>query len=91
MKEEGFTLLLPDVQQMRGLARALQVRLRGEVAQGRFDDAVRTLKTMFALSRHLGQHPTFIGNLVGIAIASIAIVPLEEMLGSPAAPTCTGR
>ena len=41
---------------------------------------------MFAMSRHLGEHPTFIGNLVGIAIASIAIVPLEEMLGQPGCP-----
>ncbi len=38
---------------------------RAEVALGRFDDALRTAKTMFAMSRHLGEHPTLIGNLVG--------------------------
>ena len=71
---------------MRTLARALQVRFRAEVALGRFDDAIRTAKTMFAMSRHLGEHPTLIGNLVGIAIAYVAIEPLEEMLEQPGCP-----
>jgi hypothetical protein len=86
LKTDGFFLLLPDVQQMRGLARALAVRFRAEVALGRFDDAIRTCKTMFAMSRHLGEQPTFIGNLVGIAAGSIAIGPLEEMLNQPGCP-----
>jgi hypothetical protein len=86
LKEDGISTLLPDVQQMRGLARALQVRFRAEVALGRFDDAIRTAKTMFAMARHLGEHPTLIGNLVGIAIANIAIGPLEEMLQQPGCP-----
>jgi hypothetical protein len=86
LKAEGIYLLLPDVQQLRSLNRALAVRFRAEVASRRFDDAIRTAKTMFAMSRHLNEHPTFIGNLVGIAIASVAIVPLEEMLEQPGCP-----
>ena len=34
----------------------------------------------------MGEHPTLIGDLVGIAIASIAIGPLEEMLSQPVCP-----
>jgi hypothetical protein len=86
LKTDGFNLLLPDVQQMRALARALLVRFRSEVAMGRFDDAIRTAQTMFAMSRHMGEHPTLIGDLVGIAIAAMAIGPLEEMLGQPGSP-----
>ena len=82
----GIELLLPEVQQIRSLARALQVRFRAEIAQGRFDDAIRTAKTMFAISRHLGEHPTLIGDLVGMAIASLAISPLEEMLEQAGLP-----
>jgi hypothetical protein len=85
-KTEGIGLLLPDVQQMRKLALALKVRFRAEVALGRFDDAIRTAKTMFALARHLDEHPTLIGDLVGIAIATIAIGPLDEMLEQPGSP-----
>jgi len=86
LKTDGIGLLLPDVQQMRVLANALQLRFRAEVALGHFDDAVRTAKTMFALARHLGEHPTLIGDLVGIAIAVVAIRPLEEMLEQPGCP-----
>jgi hypothetical protein len=86
LKTDGIGLLLPDVQQMRILANALKVRFRAEVALGHFDDAVRTAKTMFALARHMGEHPTLIGDLVGIAIAVVAIGPLEEMLEQPGCP-----
>jgi hypothetical protein len=86
LKTDGVGLLLPDLQQMRPLANALKVRFRAEVALGRFDDALRTAKTMFAMSRHMGGHPTMIGNLVGIAIAFVAIGPLEEALQRPGCP-----
>jgi hypothetical protein len=86
VKTDGIGLLLPDVQQLRRLAQALKVRFRAEVALGRYDDAIRTAKTMFAMSRHMGEHPTLIGDLVGIAIAYVAIGPLEEMLEQPGSP-----
>jgi hypothetical protein len=86
LKADGIGTLLPDVQKMRSLARALQVRFRGEVAAGRFDDAIRTAKTLFAMSRHMGEHPTLIGNLVGMAIANVGIEPLQEMLEQPGCP-----
>jgi hypothetical protein len=86
LKRDGINLLLPEIQQMRKLAGALKVRFRAEVAEGRFDDAIVTAKTMFALSRHLGDHPTLIGDLVGIAVAALAIGPLDEMIEQPNSP-----
>ena len=86
LRSDGFSTLLPDVQGMRTLARALAVRFRSEIASGRIDDAIRTAKTMFAMAHQLGEHPTLIGDLVGIAIASIAIPPLEEMIQQPDCP-----
>jgi hypothetical protein len=86
MKADGIYTSIPDMRQLRPLASALKVRFRGEVALGRFDDALRTAKTMFAMSRHLGEHPTFVGNLYGFAIANLAIGPLEEMLEQPNCP-----
>src|SRR5262249_7960079 len=85
-KADGINLLLPDVQVMRALAAALQERFRSEVALRHFDDAVRTAKTMLAMSRHMGEHPTLIGDLVGMALAFVAIGPLEEMLEQPGSP-----
>lgn len=85
-REEGIYLLLPEVQQMRTLARALQVRFRVEVAQKRFSDAIRTAQTLFALARHHSEHPTLIAHLVGLSIAAAAVGPLEEMIGQPGCP-----
>ncbi len=86
MRRDGFSTLLPDVQVLRRLADVLKVRLRAAVAERRFDDALVTAKTMFALSRCLGQHPALVGDLVGLAVASMAVDPLEEMIKQPGCP-----
>lgn len=86
MKADGIRLLIPDVQEMRVLAKALKVRCRAEVAAGRIDAALRTEQTMFAMSQHLGEHLTLIGELVGGAIAQGALDLLEEMLERPDCP-----
>jgi hypothetical protein len=86
LKTDGIGLLLPDLQQLRSVANGLKVRFRAEAAQHRFDDGLGTAKTLFAMARHLGEHPTLIGDLVGIAITYAAIGPLEEMLEQPGCP-----
>ncbi len=86
LRVDGNYVLLPDLQEMRLLVGALKVRFRAEVAQGRFDDAIRTAKTFFAISRHLSEHPTLIADLVAIFAANAAIGPLEEMLEQPGCP-----
>jgi hypothetical protein len=86
LRTDGVGLLLPDLQKMRELATALQARFRDEIALRKFDDAIVTAKTMFALSRHMGEHPTLIGDLVAIAIAQVTLAPLEEMLQQPGCP-----
>ena len=86
LRVDGLFLLLPDIQEMRLLIGALKVRFRAEVALGRFDDAIRTAKTMFAIARHLSEHPTLIADLVAMFAANSAIGPLEEMLQQPGCP-----
>ena len=86
VKTDGVSLLLPDLQDLRSLSYPLKLRFRAEIALGRFDQALRTAKTMFALTRHLSENPTLIGNLVAMVVANAAIGPLEEMLEQPACP-----
>lgn len=86
LKSDGFSLLVPDVQKMRTLANPLQARFRREVSQRDFAAALRTAKTMFALSRHVSEHPTLVGGLVAAAIATVTMEPLEEMLQQPGCP-----
>jgi hypothetical protein len=85
-KREGPLLLLPDLQELRQLAGALKVRFRFEVAERRFDDALATAKTMLALSRHLGEHPALIGQVIAVAVGSLALGPLDEMISQPGCP-----
>lgn len=86
LRIDGIALLLPDLQKMRELARSLQKRFHHEASLRQFDDALVTAKTMFAMARHMGDHPTLIGALVGIAIAATGIEPLEAMLQQPGCP-----
>ena len=64
---------LPGIQQARELARALAARAMWELAEGSQVDAWRDLMTMHRLGRLVGQGPTVIEYLVGIAIESLAI------------------
>jgi len=85
-KSEGPRLLMPEIQQMRMLAMALRVRCRGAVAEKRFEDAIMTTKTNLALARHMQAHPSIIADLVGLAIAVVALGPVEEMIQQPGCP-----
>jgi len=86
LKSDGIGLLIPDVQKIRAVAAGLKERFHREVADNRLDDALVTAKTLFAMARHTAEHPTLIGELVGIAITFIAIGQFEEMLERPACP-----
>jgi hypothetical protein len=86
IKRGGIEGLPGELGPLQVLATALQVRFRGEVAGRRFDDAVRTAKTMFALARHMGEHPTEVANLVGLWVAHLSLGTLEEMVQQPGCP-----
>jgi hypothetical protein len=75
-----------ELGQLQVLAAALRVRLRAEVAGRRFDDAIRAAKTMFALSRHMGEHGTEVANLIGLWAAHLTLGGLEEMVQQPGCP-----
>jgi hypothetical protein len=83
---EGLGLVLPELGPLRILAEALQVRFRAQVAGRHFDEAIGTAKTMFALARHLGEHPTPAANLLGLSVADLALDTLEEMVQQPGCP-----
>lgn len=79
-------LTLPAIQKSRELASLLFWRLRVEIADRRFDDALVTAQTMFVLARTLGEHPSLVADLVGVAIENMAIATIDEMIGQPGSP-----
>jgi hypothetical protein len=86
VQNDGMDLLVPEADPLRVLGLALQVRFRAEVALRRFDEALRSAKTMLALARHLGEYPSEAANLTGLVVANGALDRLEEMLQQPACP-----
>ncbi len=65
-------VLLPLMQETRGIARALWARALLRIHEGDLEGAQSDLLACHRLARHLSQHPTLIGLLVAYAIESIA-------------------
>ncbi|MEQ8787966.1 MAG: hypothetical protein RIC55_16790 [Pirellulaceae bacterium] len=83
---ELFSMLLPDVQQARRIARLLALQARVEIATGEFEQAVTTLRTLFSVSRHVARQPFLISGLVGLAIASQGLDVVEDFARASEAP-----
>jgi hypothetical protein len=71
---------------MRDLARLLALRARLEILEGHTDRALRALQTGFAAAKHVGETPTLISYLVGVAMATVTARELELLLSQPGAP-----
>jgi hypothetical protein len=85
-RREGMLLLLPEVQSFRRLGSIVLLKARLQMAEGQYEQALRTLRTNMALGRHLGRGPTQIHVLVGAAIATQTLQGVEELLRCAGAP-----
>lgn len=81
-----FTILLPEFQTLRAIARALRLRARWQVAKHQYDDAVETMAATYAMARHGGDGQTLIQGLVGISFVGMIAQVQEDMAGQPGAP-----
>jgi hypothetical protein len=81
-----FETLLPDVQQCRMFARILASQARLGVSQGKFEDAVRTFRTNYALARNVAAGETIVNGLVGIASCGIMFPQNIEYVQQPNSP-----
>ena len=81
-----YTIQLPDAQQSRSYSRILAVKARIEIANGNFDDAVKTFQTNYALARNVAKGETLIHGLIGIAINGCMFPQITEFVQQPKAP-----
>jgi hypothetical protein len=86
VQSEGLEFQAGELPALRALAIALQTRLRVQVANKKFTEAINGAKTMFKLARDLGEYPAPEANLFGIAIVNMALDTFEEMLQQPGCP-----
>lgn len=84
---ETIEILLPEFQEMRSLARVLQLEIRLAIAERRYDDAIQTLQVGFRLGESTGQAIDFlIARLVGLAINGIMSGEVENLIQSADCP-----
>jgi len=76
-----------DLSKYRELAFVLAVQARLQIAQGLFDQAFSNIRTGIVMARHLGEGPTLIEGLVGVATGALMCKQLEEVIQYPDAPT----
>lgn len=86
LREGGVATLLPEIQEMRSFARILALRARVEIAEGSFNDAATTLRTMIRTSQHVSESGTLISSLVGVACDGLAISEVENWIGAADSP-----
>jgi hypothetical protein len=86
LREEGYSLLIPDVQGFRTFGQMLALRARLDMLDGQFDQTVTDLQTGFALSRHVSEAPCLVNSLVGMAIGESMFSQLEEFVQLDKAP-----
>lgn len=80
------TMLLPEIQQTRMYTRLLSAKARLEIAEGKYAEAARTLQVGYAEARHVGQGPTIINALIGVAIAGIMDYQVQDWIQQPDSP-----
>lgn len=77
----ALDLPLPEIQEMRSLARLLQLQVRLQVAEGKIDEAIETLQVGFRLGEATGQAADFlIARLVGLTITSNMLKEVETCI-----------
>jgi hypothetical protein len=84
--EMGLLTPLPELQRLRSAGRLVALRTRLEVATGRFDKAVVTLRTNLALCRHTGETEAIIHYLVGNSMVVDSFQQLDAFVGAANAP-----
>ena len=88
MEYKGIATALDHVNNIRGLARYLGGKADWEIRNGKYEDAVKTLRIGIAMGNHVAKanFPTLVGMLVGIAIQGVMQDQIMALAAQPDAP-----
>ncbi|MDR3639668.1 MAG: hypothetical protein P4L84_38060 [Isosphaeraceae bacterium] len=85
-RQEGYSLLLPEIQEMRSLARLVALRSKLAILDGKPDEAMHWIEIGLVMGRHVSDGPNVIQALVGVAIDFVALRCLDDLIQVPGAP-----
>jgi len=86
VRTEAFNVVLPQLGAFRGLAKIVAVQARLNISEGNYADAMDDLQTGFAMARHIGEAPTLINALVGLAVGGLMLDGAQDLMQAPDAP-----
>ena len=75
-----------NLSKFRTIAFFLDLQARVQIAKGQYDKAIDTVQNGFTMAKHLGDGPTLLQGLVGIAIGARMFRPLEQFVQEPNTP-----
>jgi hypothetical protein len=84
--DNPFGIVLPELQELRYLSRILLLKGRLEMLDGKYDQALATLRTGMTMGRHAAG-PTLVNGLVGIAITNVMLKEFAAWIDRPDAPS----
>ncbi len=79
--------VMDDLSKFRQFAFILDIKARLQIGQGKYDQAIDTIKTSLTMAKHLGDAPSLIQGMVGIAIAKLNTDMIEQLIQSDNAPS----
>jgi hypothetical protein len=83
---EGVSLEIPELQEMRDVARLMVLKVRVAILDGKTDEAIHWIKAGLVMGRHISQGPLVIQALIGIAISRNFTRCLEDLIQAPGCP-----
>jgi hypothetical protein len=86
IRDHGITTLLPQAQESRMTCHALALRARLQIAQGKTDEAIETLRAGYVWSRNWGHAPSIIQCFIGCAFESILNPQTCTLIGKENSP-----
>lgn len=81
-----ISMLLHDFQELRELSRLVAYKARWEVQQGKFEDAIITMRMGYRMAHDAARPPLLINALIGIAIAAQTNVAALDLIDAPQSP-----
>ncbi len=81
-----YGFLLPEIQAMRSISRALVLCTRVAIADHDYDRAIDILRMNYRLGHDVAKSPFLVSGLVGIAICGLGNSQMIELIASPDSP-----
>ncbi len=85
-ERDVFEIRMPEIHPLRSMGDHLATDARLAMVEGRYDDAIESLRAGIALGRHVAQSPSIIIGLVGRGIAQSMAHELQNLIQQPGAP-----